>query len=262
MLLSYFDDSSDPKRQRFFAAGGLVGVESQWNDLYVPWAVATINLKEPFRSTDCETRHGQFQDWNKVACDQLMDKLVTIIVDLELLGFASIVPIADYQAVFPKSGEYDPYNLAVRHTIINMAEIGHRVGQERANVGMNCWFEESSATSGTTLRLYQELRAVSSWPQAKSLRGIHFGDKELRPLQAADLVAREAFKHFDNQGSRPTRIPLKRIGNRSTFIVWRREHLEYLRENGGPNDLELLTAWGTNPDKPKPPNFERYWRNY
>jgi hypothetical protein len=24
----------------------------------------------------------------------------------------------------------------------------------------------------------------------------------------------------------------------------------------------LLTAWGKKPDKPKPPNFERYWRNY
>jgi hypothetical protein len=262
MLLSYFDDSSDAKHQRFFAAGGLVGVESQWNDLYVPWAVATIDLKEPFRSTDCESQHGQFKGWNKAACDQLMNKLVTIIDDLELHGFASIVPIADYQAVFPKSGEYDPYYLAVRHTIINMAEIGHHGAQEVANVGMDCWFEESAATSGTTLRLYQELRAVSSWPQAKSLTGIHFGNKQLRPLQAADLVAREAFKYFDNQGSRPTRIPLKRIGNRCAFIVWRREHLEYLRENGGPDDLGLLTAWGKKPDKPKPPNFERYWRNY
>lgn len=262
MLLSYFDDSSDPKRERYFATGGLVGIESQWNDLYVPWALATIDLKEPFRSTDCETQHGQFQDWGRGVCDRLMDKLVTIIVDLQLLGFASIVPIADYQAVFPKSGEYDPYYLAVRHTIINMAEIGHRIGQEIANVGMDCWFEESCATSGTTLRLYQELRAVSSWPQSKSLRGIHFGDKELRPLQAADLVAREAFKHFDNQGIRPTRIPMQRMSKHSNFIVWRREHLEYLRDNGGPDDLELLTTWGRSSDKPKPPNFETYFRNF
>src|SRR4029077_4253631 len=131
--------------------------EKQWNDIHVPWAVATIDLEEPFRSTDCETHRGQFEGWDKPDCDRLMDKLVTIILDRQLHGFASIVPSAAYKEVFPNSGEYDPYYLAVRHTIINMATIAHRVGQAIANVGMDCWFERSGATSGTTLRLYEEL---------------------------------------------------------------------------------------------------------
>jgi hypothetical protein len=262
MLLSYFDDSSDSKHEHYFAAGGLIGSEALWTQIYVPWAVATIALEYPFRSSDCECQKGQFSTWTKKACDQLMAKLVSIIVDLQLHGFASVVPSGEYRTVFPHSGEYDPYYLAVRHTIINMAELGHRAAQEIAFGGMECWFEDSAATSSTTTRLYQELRAVAAWPPSKSLKGLHFADKKLPQLQAADLVAREAFKHFENQGLRRTRIPMKRIGALSNFIVWRREHLEYLRDNGGPDDLELLTSWGRNPGKPKPPNFEVYWRNY
>lgn len=262
MLFSYFDDSSDPKRERYFAAGGLIGGEAQWTQLHVPWAVATIDLKEPFRSTDCECQKGQFKAWTKNACDQLIRKLVTIIVDLELHGFASIVPSDEYRGVFPRSGEYDPYYLAIRHTIINMAELGHSASKKIKSGGMECWFEQSHSTSNRTKTLYDELRAVASWEPAKSLKGIHFAGKDLHQLQTADLIAREAFKHFDNQGLRPTRIPMRRMSKLLNFIVWRKEQLEYLRDNGGPEDLGLLTTWGRNPNKPKPPSFEVHWQNF
>lgn len=239
MLFSYFDDSSDDRRQKYFAAGGLIGGEDQWFTFDMRWLDATRELKEPFRSTDCECNHGQFKRWKKQKCNALMDKLVTVIRFHQLMGFASIVPITEYRQVFPDSEEFDPYYLAVTHTIINMATLGYNIRH-----GVKLWFEDSTVTSQSTLRIYQSLRGLKTWNAAFRLQNIDFGGKELCPLQAADLVAREAFKHIDNLGSRPTRIPTKRMHDSLSFIVWNRPTLEYLRDNGGPNNLELLTSWG------------------
>jgi hypothetical protein len=262
MILSYFDDSSDPRHEHYFASGGLMAEESQWKNFHVPWAVATIDLKEPFRSSDCECQQKQFSSWSKEDCNKLMDRLVGVICEQRLHGYASIVPIDEYRSVFPDSGEYDAYYLSVKHTIINMAEIGHGERERYGFGGMKCWFEHSETTSGPTRTIYHQLRSVDTWEQAKSLdSNIYFRDKNLHPLQAADLVAREAFKHFLNQGKRNTRIPLRRMSDLLNFIVWRRPQLEYLRDNGGPDNLELLTSWGRD-HRPHPPQFETYWRNY
>jgi hypothetical protein len=264
MLLSYFDDSSDPQHKEYFAVGGLIGGEKQWADFYTPWAVATIKLKEPFRSTECECQQGQFKDWSVEDCNKLMADLVSVVLSQQLHGYASVVPISDYKAVFPGCGEYEPYYLAVRHTLINMAHIGRKAQGYDIFGGMECWFEDSDATSGTACRIYRELKALKTWPDASSLKGFHLDDKTLRPLQAADLVAREAFKHFKNLGAIQTRIPVDRMRNLLSFCTWDRATLEYLRDNGGPNDLELLTSWGEwkARNRPQPPTFKTFWRNF
>jgi hypothetical protein len=253
MFFSYFDDSSDQRRERYFACGGLIGGEVQWDTLDVLWNAATPWLKEPFRSTECECNQGQFKECPKAVCNTLMDTLVSILHRCKLSAFASIVPIADYREVFPGCARYDPYYLAVRHTILNMAHIGW-MGRHHVKL----WFEDNPATTPTTLRIYNELKNAKNWEPATYLLGITFGSKSLYPLQAADLVAREAFKHVDNLGARPTRIPMKRLGGRSVFALWKKDALTYLRDNGGPANIELLTS----SRKTKPPRMPYFYKNF
>jgi len=264
MLLSYFDDSSDSSHAEYFAVGGLIGGEKQWADFHTPWAVATIDLKEPFRSTDCECQQNQFVGWSIPDCNALMAKLVSIVLEQRLHGYASVVPIPEYKAVFPGCGEYDPYYLAVRHTLINMAHLGANVQGYEIFGGMECWFEDSDATAGSTCKIYRELRALKTWPDAFGLKGFHLEDKTLHPLQAADLVAREAFKHFKNLGNIKTRFPVERMRNVLNFCTWDLATLEYLRDNGGPDDLQLLTSWGMWQElgRPQPPTFLTFWKDF
>jgi hypothetical protein len=133
--------------------------------------------------------------------------------------------------------------------------LGYNIGHS-----VKLWFEDSDTTSPSTFRIYQALRKLKTWPPASRLSNIDFGGKELCPLQAADLVAREAFKHISNLGVRPTRIPAKRMGDRLNFVVWNRETLEYLRDHGGPTNLELLTSWGDQGEKV--PQMKVFWRNF
>lgn len=175
MIFTYLDDSADKRREKYFAAGGLIGGEDQWSTFDLRWLDETRELKEPFRSTDCEGGHGQFKDWPKPKRDELMDRLVGLIRWYHLSAFASIVPIADYRDIFPNSSEFAPYYLAVSHTIINMAVIG-----EMSSNSVKLWFEDGP-TSGRTFEIYHELRGVKIWSAGRRLGNVAFGSKRAMP---------------------------------------------------------------------------------
>ena len=241
MYFCYFDDSSDPLRQRFCVCGGVLGHADYWDRFESRWIAATRELKEPFRSTDCECQHGQFESWEKTKCDALMESLVDLLCDdseYRIGGFASIVPVPDFKASFPGRNTLAPYFLAVAHTILNMA---HEAAKHQETVKL--WFEDHSETKPETIRIYDGLRGMECWEDRDRLRGISFDPKELIPLQAADLVAREALKHVLNLGQRTARKPARRIWDRIGFLMWSWDELEKLKERGWPEKLESLTCW-------------------
>jgi len=244
MLECYFDDSSDERKERHCASGGFFGTDEQWDAFEMMWSNETHGLKEPFRSTDCECGHAQFKEWPKPSRDALMARLVSVIQVAKLAGFASIVPVKAYRAAFPDCKEDDPYLLTIPHAIMNMAVIGERMGTD-----INFWFERgrNDAAGFDFFRSIQKL----NWIPSQRLRAIASDTKKLRPLQSADFVAREAFKHIDNLGVRPMRKPLERLGERVFFIAWTEGALRYLAAHGGPQNQELLAHWDEIPDAPK-----------
>src|ERR1700680_4805266 len=90
ILESYFDDSSDAQRSKFYACGGLLGSPHHWDFFEALWSAETDQLNEPFRSADCEGGYGQFKDWPKPERDALMARLVSVICKASLKGFASL----------------------------------------------------------------------------------------------------------------------------------------------------------------------------
>ena len=237
MLESYFDESADPKRERFVACGGFIGTETQWDGFELLWMHATRELKNPFHATDCECQHGEFADWPKPKCDALMAELVSISIKQELAGYAAVVPIADFKAVYPNSHEYDPFYLAVRQVIANMAHIASLIDER-----MKFWFEENPATQGKTNQIYLDMKSRRDWVNRDRLAGIGFIEKKVLRMQSGDLLAREAFKHLDNMNVRATRKPIQRLAKRIGFSAWTREALEALRAIGGPENLNYFIS--------------------
>lgn len=244
MIDSYFDDSADDRMERHCATGGFFGRAVQWDAFIIAWSQETHGLKKPFHTTDCEGGYEQFEGWPKEKRNELMAGLVSIIKGSKLAGFASIVPIQAYKAAFPNCESGDPYLLTIPHTIMNMASIA-----DNADIGVNIWFELGGPKGfiGETFEAIKKMK----WKPAQRLHALAFDTKELHPLQSADLLAREAFKHIDNIGVRPMRIPMKRMGDSNFFIAWTEDALRYLAANGGPQNLELLAHWDEYPDAPK-----------
>ena len=257
-LHAYFDDSADSRHEEYQAVGGLVGSSGQFDILDILWADATTNLSEPFHATDCETQHGQFEGWDKAACDALMKRLVAVIRKTDLHGVGFIVPVQEYRTVFPRSEGFDPYFLALRQTLINMAYISSpkrsidSIG--RIDVKIVC---EDGPTHNVAKRIYDELKQFNGWTWGRSLAGFTAGSKRIMALQASDLIAREAYKHAANLGIRRTRKPVKALNDRLSFHLWTKQCLEYLRDNGSPTDLAFITGWGQG--LTKPPQMHRFY---
>ncbi|MGA2742451.1 MAG: hypothetical protein ABSG65_34065 [Bryobacteraceae bacterium] len=250
-IRSYFDDSADEKRKRYHAIGGLVGIPQSWDHFDNLWTTATYGLIAPFHATDCETRHGAFEGWSVERSAALMKRLIKIIESTRLVGFGSMVSIPEYFRVFPGSSEHAPYCLLVRHMLINMAQVCADLSSDTLEThGMKVWHENGDI-SATIARVWHELKRVRSWLYRDYLTDFAIGTKKIPALQGADLVAREAFKHADNLGVRPARKSVEAIKGRLSFHLWTPECLEYLRDNGGPDNLETLTAWGRYQNRPQ-----------
>ena len=102
-----------------------------------------------------------------------------------------------------------------------------------------------------SMKVFDSVAEWKEWPPAKRLRKPKFETKQLKALQSADLVAREAFKLVDNLGVRPIRKPIVRLEGRLYFVLWNKKALEYLAADGGPSNLELLSKWDTIQDAPR-----------
>jgi hypothetical protein len=116
-----------------------------------------------------------------------MKALIKIIRSCHLAGFGSVVPVPEYRAVFPGYAEYDPYFLALKHAIINMATLGAMVAPSFGSGGIQFWCEDGG-TSVEAHRIYRCLKSVKTRSDRKYLTGSSTADKRLMALQGADLA--------------------------------------------------------------------------
>ncbi len=234
ILGGYLDDSSDDKREQHFSFGGIICDVEQMGLFTLRWLSATHNLKEPFRSTDCETGHGQFETWGKPARDKLTIELVKIIREMKAWGYASAVSVIDYKSVFPNSERFDPFFLCVKSAIAGMANLADHIDRR-----IDMWFEEGDHDSKIQ-EIHKALKNLPQWPGRSRLMAMTPRDKSLVPLQGADLYAREAFKHFNNLGRRAERKPVTALKKQLMFHCWTLPALEELKRQGGPDNLSAI----------------------
>lgn len=229
----YFDDSSDEKHERYFAYGGLIGSPDQWDEFQIQWGIETTGLEQPFHSVDCDSGYGQFIGWSIDKRFDLMARLTAVVKRIRLFGFASIIPVSDFKSVFPSLGEREAAQTVIAHVVVNMASLANRARDDVA-----LWFERGNHNSWT-INVFERLRA-SGWEAINRVRGPAFENKQFQPMQAADLVAREAFKYIDNMGVRKQRKALTQISETMFFMQWTPGTLAHFAENGGPEKLNIL----------------------
>ncbi len=243
MLWAYFDDSSDEKRERFCAAGGLFTSHTVWERLEAAWLNRVPELAgKTFHAADCECGWGEFADWPKSRRDRVMAQLCGLIKEFDLGAFGSCVSVADYKSVWPDADVHDPYLLCVATCIAHTAEISEMASQQLRGVlppdSVQFWFEDNGKTASRETAIFSSFKGLAGWPASRQLSGVAHMGKALLGLQAADLIAREVFKHFDNEGVRPTRKPVISLSSHVSFHCWTMDELKYLHRNGGPHDAK------------------------
>ena len=243
MIAAYFDESCDPKKQRFYNIGGFMAEQRHWITFEQSWHRTASYLRDNdlmFHAADCESEVAGFEKLGHDKCVGVMTSMVDSVLSAPLYATNAVVDLPIFKHFFPAFHTEEAWYLLGFYCVVSqVAEWGCSVREPVAVI-----FDNRPEFETQALRYYRYMQGLEGWDAGKYLGEPGFGTRELyQPLQAADFIARETFKFFYSGHEEPTRavrIPILRMKDtkRLQAIWWGREQLfalyEYVRtEYGG-----------------------------
>jgi hypothetical protein len=220
-LAAYFDDSKN-NDEGIFAVAGYLSMVSMWEDSFAPaWREviksAPRSIKE-FKAADCRHRTNEFEGWEPDECKALTTQLVDVIVGPSipsLVGIGAAVSIenfAELQEETRQRFERFAYLLCggvVVDAVFQLTE--QYVGKD----DVTFIFDEQDELEARMRVVFKDLKQVLPLQFANKIRNPLFEPSEAHAaLQAADLLAYEAYKELKNRRENPPRrisIALQRL---------------------------------------------------
>lgn len=221
MLYVAADESHDEKRQHVLTMAGILGPKMSWNYWWVAWNKALadegVNV---FHAVHCEQGNGEFRGWSRDRRAAFQRRLIEITIDARwpLSGYSVSLPIPAHASLrsrfrklitFDKGSSVngpldDPWFLALQLLPVTVGEDPNIVAlppDERVGFVFD---QHHLGARGRAIYL----GVIRPAKYKDRFAGISFQDKaKWVPLQAADLLAYETFRHFHEHVSlgRPER---------------------------------------------------------
>lgn len=241
MFQVYLDESADAKKEKIFVVAGWLGKADVWADFIPRWSdrIQREGLKS-FHMTDCEARRQQFAGWDLQRKDQLVRDLTRIIDETDITACAAALGPHEFKRVVAKypvmQDEFwsgDAYFYLFTACALSVV---HLIKEHPDTVSAAFVFDQQEKIAHKMLEGFRQMKNSKAIPeQAKRLGSLTFVSRELAvPLQAADLLAYEIRKFYENRMLHPDRVPRKAIMamsrklNRTCDFRWSEEELEKL----------------------------------
>ncbi len=241
----YHDD--DPSlNPKVFVVAGYLTEKDEWHQITEEW-LSVLHRKWPteleeFKASDCENRQGAFKGWPKGQCDDLVKRLVDVVVNPKystLAGVSAAVVLSDFDPhsmnFIPEIRLRDGYLLAfgnvIDHAMSRLVQIDRDF--------VTFIFDDQSDVKGIAEKVFARIKRSVRSDLRNRMDGPYFRDSKISvPLQAADLLAYNTQKHVFNQQFYPrigtrqalevltgNRLHLSRcFGKQLIDEVWRRVH--------------------------------------
>jgi Protein of unknown function (DUF3800) len=221
MLTAFFDDSGTDGQGPFCALAGYVATADQWINFSDAW---DIELRaEPkityLKMSEANSKKGDFLGWDIEARDKKILLLTEIINRHVIGGMACIISHKAYNAAgknYLPDTINNPYWMCFQKAVIETIQIyGHEQGGGKINFVFDTQgigYERRAAMIHDGLR-----KTLASSGFGSLLGSLTFAsDRDLLPLQAADLLAWHVRRHADMKSrgeseSRPTNEALQKI---------------------------------------------------
>jgi hypothetical protein len=239
VFIAYFDESGDPSQTGAFTLGGLVAKAWRWDAFEGKWSRILRRFNLPmFHMSEFESRQGIYASLSNPERIELVATLAGIIKGTIEFGFSHSLVVKDWKKVIEPT-IVNSYEQPRGHYIFLlqscMEEIVRFISLP-AGERVACIFDRNGFMAGSAIKHFDDLVARQSWEGVFDT--ITFGDKtRLIPLQAADMVAYEGYKHTVNQeverSNRPERELFKNLlAARNIHVGWygERNLQEFLRK--------------------------------
>jgi hypothetical protein len=229
MLNGFIDDSGngDPT---VFVLAGYVSTPAKWMAFQDEWADA-LRLSpsiEYFKAKEAAPCYGQFERWKYEDRNERLDLLCSIIRNHTISAIACVVPMADYNRIFKSkiSRTVDtPYFLAFYGVMTLFFRLQFNSGDDRPT---DFVFDEQGKQIGNALSAWKYFIEGMS-PEAMKYIGnppISRDDKEVLPLQAADLLAWTVRRKFVDAKTGKNHEMIDLCGLQYVDDVWDRARLQ------------------------------------
>jgi Protein of unknown function (DUF3800) len=219
MLIAYADDSNRGRTKSAYVLAGFLAKTESWLAFGHAWK-AVLDLPPAisyFKSREAAFRIGQFRGWSVDDVGTRINQLVALITD-ETFGIRRVcisVPIKHYTRIF--KGRVDkrfdnpfflPHYSLIQQTLRYLAIERHETTDK-----VNFIFDEATNREKRLIRASWEYFETYGARDTRSLYGDEpdfKSDKDVLPLQAADLYARHARLFYDARAK----------GNTYSHSVW------------------------------------------
>lgn len=214
-LAAYFDESGTNANDPALVMAGFISDEERWGTFSSKWKAAVVDSwgLRYFHMADFEARRDQFKEWPRDdESKRRLDYLLTLVTD-HVLGLISVsFPRDLFLAYFPpKPKSVERLYLMTAGSVLVEASTFPKeraLGQKMALV-----FEQGARGRHQVQQAYDGL--IPGTTDHLNFLSLTFACKEkFEPLQAADIIAYESFRHFPKvygNETRPVRYPLKKI---------------------------------------------------
>jgi len=203
MLTAYFDESGTHAGSPVLTVAGYVATVEQWDTFDRAWAQLLKDEQLPaMHWTDLESRKAAFEGWTKERKLAVQKRAIAIICETVERGFATGVVLADYLALIGGLPETIRENALAFAVVDNLKMATKWATLNCPDEPMNYVFESGGGYGGELSGPMSMLSKKERWEQLRmtSPKSLSFcAKKTRRPLQAADVLAYEAYKHVLNQ---------------------------------------------------------------
>jgi hypothetical protein len=204
----YFDESGGDN-SRFLVVAGLIGAVRDWCWFEEEWkmVLASEGVTGPFHMQHLEKDRKAFRGWEKRHRERLLGRLLAIIKNRACLGVASAVSMEDYNSIITpgdlRNQIGSAYTLCVQGVLWCAGRWAQRTGR----------FDEISYVLDAGHRNSEEAREAHDKTRTNEQTVAEYRvgplafdtDDRTAPLQAADLVAYETWKHLTGKSEEPNR---------------------------------------------------------
>ncbi len=220
VLHAYMDDSGSHKDSHACVVAGYLGGVNRWKEFERRWrqvldkyGVSEFHARVFWRRTPEGEGVEEYKGWNRQRLEEFLGHLLSVIENTAIYPFASGILRSEWS------------RLTLR---------------EQCNPGlvMHLFFDDNKQTNAWATICYTRLKALAitegAADAARKLDGLTFSDSRVAlPLQAADLLAWEAYQHCKAAKGDPRfpigrtyRRALKRIRSKEDFWLFDRPRLE------------------------------------
>ena len=213
---AYLDESGTHASSEIVAVGGFVANASNWDGLSVDWQATLDDYGlDYFHMVDFESRQGPYTSWTRACREDCLNRLLDTIFKYVNQSVAFIIPKRSFDLILSAEAKVwcgNAYGLAALGCWRKLADTAK---DPRLDGVLAITMEGGARGRHMIGNIYAAGSKDADWREANPIRSLAFHDKrEFLPLQAADILAYELYKHGLRQFGyemRAVRYPLRQL---------------------------------------------------